>query len=331
MEKERLHYIDVAKGLLILMVIYGHIYAVMHTNEINNTFADYIRQSCNLFISFYMPCFFVITGFCSNFKKPFFQFIFQSFKTIILPGFSLSLLLLVRNVNQESLCSFAKNMLLYGGNYWFLTSLFLAKIIAWIVSNCINDIRNQLIIYVLLFITGYLLGMIFKGVEPWYFVHSLLLTPYLCIGMLLKNNQNIINYIKVSCVFIISLILTIVLSHIDILHIDYFYHVPAISQMFININPSMFISLTILSVTGSIFILGISKWISSNRIIEYFGKNSLIFYCIHVFILNILIRHFAVDGEWFKIVFIYFVTISLCCMVSYVLNLKYIRCIIGKF
>lgn len=68
MVKERLHYIDVAKGLLILMVAYGHIYG--NTSGIDNVGVDYIHQSVNLFVSFYMPCFFVITGYLgSHFMK----------------------------------------------------------------------------------------------------------------------------------------------------------------------------------------------------------------------------------------------------------------------
>ena len=78
MEKQRITYIDVAKGILILFVVYGHIYG--HAKYLNFASVDWIRQSCNFFIPFYMPCFFVITGFCSSFKKPFLKFIWQSFK-----------------------------------------------------------------------------------------------------------------------------------------------------------------------------------------------------------------------------------------------------------
>jgi len=327
--EKRIHYIDVAKGILILMVVYGHVYGVMHANGIDNTFADYLHQSCNLFISFYMPCFFVITGWCSNFKQPFFQFVCQSFKAIVFPGITLSLLLLIRDINYESFYSFAKNVLFYGGYYWFLSSLFLARIIVWIVTNWVDNIRSKIIVNILLFVIGFIFGMFYHGFEPWWFIHALLLTPYISIGMLLKKHE--INYVKASLLFTISFIITIVLSHINILNIGYFYHVPAITQMLINLNPSMFISLILLSVTGSLMILGLSKWISANRILEYLGRNSLIIYCVHAFVLTILIRHFAVDGECIKIVFIYLLTVLICSMISFVLNLKYIRFIIGKF
>ena len=127
--KERLHWIDVAKGLLILLVVYGHLYA--WTRKLNPEAADILLQSLNFFLSFYMPAFFVITGYCSNFKKPFLDFFFSSFKTILLPGLTFALFdaVISFDVNIQRLYRIAKDFILYGGQYWFLSALFMGRII----------------------------------------------------------------------------------------------------------------------------------------------------------------------------------------------------------
>ena len=331
MEKERFHYIDVAKGLLIVLVVYSHVYGVMHTNGINNTFANTIHQSCNAFLPFFMPAFFVITGFCSNFKKNFFQFIFQSLKTIILPGITLSLLLNMKSINCESFFSMGKDVLLYGGNYWFLSSLFLAKLLYWFVINKTENAITQFSVITLLFVSGLISNFIYSGREIWWFIHALLLIPFLWVGCMLKKKNVSISGMKITAAYFTVLGTTVFLSHIGVLRIDYFYHVPAITLALININATMIISLIVLSILGSLLTIEISKLISSNKFLEYLGKNSLVVYCIHVPILKFLIQHFAIDGLYYKILPIFFITILICCVVSFVLNLKYIRFIIGKF
>lgn len=138
MEKERLHYIDVAKGILILLVAYGHIYGLSKNACVDDISIEWIHRSINLFVSFYMPCFFVVTGFCSSFKKPFFTILVQSLKSIVLPGVFFTMVLMVRNLNYDSMLQLLKSIVLYGGAYWFLSSLFLARIFYWIVFNKIE-------------------------------------------------------------------------------------------------------------------------------------------------------------------------------------------------
>ncbi len=89
MEKERFHYIDVSKGLLMILVVYAHLCGFGAVKD--NTVIIGIRYSVNTFLSFYMPCFFVITGICSNFRKPFKSFIVGNIKSLILPSFVISL------------------------------------------------------------------------------------------------------------------------------------------------------------------------------------------------------------------------------------------------
>ena len=333
MEKERLHYIDVAKGILILLVAYGHIYGVSKNTGIDDVSVEWIRQSVNLFVSFYMPCFFVITVFCSNFKKPFFIVLIQSLKTIVLPSVFFSVLLMVNNLNCDTVLRLLKSIVLQGGTYWFLSSLFLARVFYWVESNKIEKQNIQNIVCAVVFIIGFVVNILYQGLQPWYFVHALLLMPFLHIGRLLKKYE--LKQTKCPAIlFGVSLFATIALSHKGVLQIDYFYHVPGISFKLLNMNLSMFIPFVLLSISGCLLCLGVSKRINSNRVLEYLGKNSLVIYCLHVFVMSCLLPRicgFGGDAIILKIALAYLLTIMICCIVAYVLNLKYLRVLLGKF
>lgn len=334
MEKERLHYIDVAKGLLILMVVYGHIYGVSKGADIDEASVEWIRQSINLFVSFYMPCFFVITGFCSNFKKPFLTVFVQSFKTIVLPGIFFTAILTVRHLNYESIFSLVKSIVLHGGAYWFLSSLFFARILYWFVFNKIVKKNNQNGVCIVVFLVGFIISRIYEGPQPWYFIHTLLLMPFLHIGQLLKKYElKLVKYIAI--LFGIVLFSTITLSHIGVLEIEYYYHVPGVSFKLLNMNFTMLIPFVLLSISGCMLCLGISKIINSNRVLEYLEKNSLVIYCTHTFIMGCILSRICVWGAQIPIslllVLAYVLTVIICCIVAYILNLRYFRIFLGKF
>jgi fucose 4-O-acetylase-like acetyltransferase len=333
MGKERLHYIDVAKGILILLVVYGHIYGASKNAGVDGASVEWIHQSVNLFVSFYMPCFFVITGFCSNFKKPFFVILTQSFKTIVLPSVFFTVILMAKNLNYDTVLQLLESIVLQGGTYWFLSSLFLARIIYWVACNKIEKKSIQNIVCIVVFIIGFIANRLYQGLQPWYFVHALLLMPFLHIGQLLKHYE--LKQTKYSAIlFGVSLLATITLSHRGVLQIDYFYHVPGISSKLLNMNLSMFIPFVLLSVSGCLLCLGISKRINSNRVLEYLGKNSLVIYCLHIFVMSRLLPRMCNFGDGLivlKIVLAYLLTVIICCVVAYILNLKYLRILLGKF
>ena len=321
-----------------LMVVYGHIYGNA-VSMMDFTSIGIIHQSCSLFIPFYMPCFFVLTGFCSSFNKPFRPFLLKSLKTIILPGVTLSFLLLLTNLNHDSVIKWVKNIVLYGGDYWFLSSLFLARIVYWFIDNFIKRVRFKTLFCVLSFVLGYSLSIIYSGVEYWWFVHALLLLPYLGFGQLLKRYDNK-RGIVYALIYFVVFVVTALLAHYGVFKIDYYYHVPGISQKLLNVNNTMVTSLIVLSLSGSLLLFSISKKINTNKLLEYLGKNSLVIYCVHGTILQIAIRRVGGAILQFNnseitcamsILIAFIVTIAISCFIAYILNQKYIKILIGKF
>ena len=71
--KDRIKYIDIAKGILIICVILGHITGIgMEYGGINNSYFEHTGYLLStLYVPFYMQAFFFISGYTSNFDKPF--------------------------------------------------------------------------------------------------------------------------------------------------------------------------------------------------------------------------------------------------------------------
>ena len=100
----------------------------------------------------------------------------------------------------------------------------------------------------------------------------------------------------------------------------------------------MLVPLIIMSFSGSLFILGISKMINSSRILEYLGKNSLVIYCVHGAILGVVLPIIggilSIGSELsclLSILIAYIITVVISCAIALVLNQKYLKFIIGKF
>lgn len=261
----------------------------------------------------------------------------SSFKTIILPGITLSILIVITQLNftKGAFINVGKDILFYGGRYWFLSALFIARLLYWLCSQHGKEIT--IVLCVLSFIIGYALGIYYHGVEYWWFVHALLLMPYLGIGQILKKT-NVPNMKMASSLFFFIMALTIFFSHYGWLRIDYFYHVPGITQKLLNTNLTMFIPLVLLSVSGSLWIISMCKMISRNKLLEYFGKNSLTIYCVHGAILAYLIPQIVYRGDnlgvlefCIRIIIAYLLTLCFSSLIAYILNLKYLKVIIGKF
>lgn len=345
MEGGRLHYIDVAKGLLMLMVVYGHIDGTATGMGFVNSSIEDIHRSVNVFVSFYMPCFFVITGFCGNFEKTFKKFAISSLKSILLPAIFFTFMLsgFWNITSSDEIVSFIKRIFLCGGGYWFLSALFIARFIYWVINKC----PSKLIFFICItsFVLGFVLSSLPHEYEYWWFVHALCLLPYLGFGQYLKKHAEIVTSKKYDAYYIvfffISFAVTVLLSKIGILQKDCFFDVPGVTLGFINLNMSMFIPLVFLSVFGSLLLLSISRRISSSSFLEFLGKNSLIVYCVQGVALSKSMEYiFRLGGAKFDVDYLvtfcllllsFIVAVIICYCFSWVMNQKYLRIAIGKF
>lgn len=126
--KKRANYIDIAKGVVILLVVYGH--AV--------TF-----QGIPFFIifSFHMPFFFFISGWCKAFsdrQEKFLVMLRKSFVKLIIPSI---IFRAIRFWQPDDLKAWGKSIFLDPYSEWFLATMFVINILFFFFKKF--DLKNN--------------------------------------------------------------------------------------------------------------------------------------------------------------------------------------------
>lgn len=131
MSDTRKHYreIDSLKGFAIFMVVLGH--AIIHF-PVDLHQVPWCETLFRMVSGLHMPLFFAISGFCFSFRGSYREFLRKKFRRILLPYYVFNLIALVPRallpqfVNRpQSVTDSLIDILLYGGEYWFLLTLFL--------------------------------------------------------------------------------------------------------------------------------------------------------------------------------------------------------------
>ncbi len=278
--KERLNYLDVSKGIGILLVVLAHIYAF--NSEIN-------RELLVTWIySFHMPLFFIISGMLLKYKNEndVKKVIISRIKGLLISYLFFSLLSIIVKIIING---FDKNMVIWDLIYsatgigidalWFLPALFIGEILFVLINKIIKNNYVKVLLIVFLFIgstfiskeNGLILLLISRG---------LIVLGFITIGYLwfeLINNKDISISI-LTILFIIQLITSRLNGFVDL------------NNLLFN-NQLLYIFNSIL---GSFIVIELCKLIKSNILI-YLGKNSLIIMAIHLNLIYLFRKYIALD------------------------------------
>lgn len=338
---KRIEYIDISKGLLILIVLFDHICWQVKNNEIENNLVENLMNYFFVFNSFFMSAFFFITGFCSSFNKNFFQFLYTKIKRLLIPALFLgaiqNIILLVLT-NPESLgikpilrmfLKMLVQIFVDGGQYWFLSAIFVANILFWTIYKIRNNYLKAILI-ILLYCIGVLLYN-YNISNIWSIQQALLLLPFMFLGYLLKGYDIKLKYL---CIPLIYIILIFIYKYNNISS-------PIIAARIAFESYWSSINFLVLGSLGSISIITISNFmrkINDFKLVEYIGKNSIIFYCLNWTIFEGLVLNCknSLNNQLpyysFIILCIIFIsTVYLLVSFSRILNKKYINYMLGSF
>lgn len=140
---KRIEYLDIAKGIGILLVVLGH-----NDFEVISVFIQ------RLIYSFHMPLFFFLSGYFINTSVPFLDFFKKRFNALLKPFFFTIFLIYFTSVSFEKM-SFNTAITrtvksLYGsGHYldwvqlWFLPHLFVVSLYAFLFIVLVSKLRNR--------------------------------------------------------------------------------------------------------------------------------------------------------------------------------------------
>ncbi len=197
MDRQRTAWIDVAKGMGIIMVFIGH-------SSLPKILSDFIW-------AFHMPLFFFLSGWCTNWKKlsPK-EFLLHRIKTLMIPFFIYSTIVLT----IEYVAGFS-NILLWlhqgwqGYALWFIPVLFMASFIA----RVINIFGNKVVI--ICEAVCILLGASLRYTDvtlPWTMSTVPYATFLILAGWQLKSFSSYIEKPRIW-IGVIGLVITFIVSH----------------------------------------------------------------------------------------------------------------------
>lgn len=273
---KRIRYIDIARGIAMILVIIGH--------------CDYTNEQVRVWLySFHMPLFFVISGltFSINNKANIKEMIKDKFKKLLIPYFILSIILWIlvvtivrnfRNISIKELIGILIGYRLtpYYFSMWFILVLFLTEIVAYNILKKMENLNSKTINYAVIIISlvsvflGVFVNKYVKG-----FIWSLDLVPFglgfFMMGQFIKIN---IKFFK-SKVFKFYFLPIFLMVNLIFTYSNYLLH--GRTDLYLCNTGNYFLFL-ISSVSGVLFIIIESYYLRYNKILEYVGKNSIVFY-----------------------------------------------------
>lgn len=329
MKNERIHYLDIAKGILILLLVMSHFSVAANLANVNPSNPNftfwYLPQP--LFTSFFMQCFFIISGLCANFNIKTSAFFSKMGKQLVIPW------LFFEAVRVVYFVSNGKNTSLFPGeeftSLWFLNALMIARIICWSVIRFIKSTRMMCILTLFLCVIGITLHEFKIGSNILCYQHGLIASFFVAIGYSLKSYSKHINQI-----FGFSLIIYICIIGGRFFHL---YQVP-IQDANIDVKLTSIPLFLATSLSGSFAFLFVCKKIHTTPFLEFFGRNSLTIYGLHIwpyaFLLCKLTNYINPSTQFNAILLVsttFVLEIVLMFFAIKLLNFKYLKLLIGKY
>ena len=314
----RIEFIDCAKGLCILLVVYHH--AV--------SYISYALPFDHILQSFRMPLYFILSGLFFKPYGSFLEFLVKKINRLLIPFFfffivcSIILPLVLKgtslisyNISLESISNSLIEEDFFNLPIWFLLCLFNTNILYYAI-NCLlfKSKRRTFLIGIVclaLGIVGYKLAEYQVNV-PFYIDSTLVSIPFFFCGHVLKGaslvkgksiDNKLITFVEVLII------------------IGVLYLCARPTNFESNNYDSSFVSLYICGVLGTIFVFLISKLVYKLPImsnINILGKYSIITLCTHILLLGPLSKIFGlfIANEGLKLLVL---VVSVCVIEIYII------------
>ncbi|MGK4214559.1 acyltransferase family protein [Barnesiella intestinihominis] len=255
--------IDIAKGIGIILVVYGHLVNPIHRE---------------IFL-FHMPLFFLLSGYFFSGKGSMKDYIIKKAKTLLYPFLLFYILFFIYGYlssNYKSLMEYTfslKSFTAIDGPLWFLLSLYEISIICFIIEKYLHSEVWKFIATLSITIAGYLLAINKIFIPCCYFSQACIAYVFFYCGYQIKkykilNNQVTQKYIIIAA--IICYCVGIIYGKTDI--------------RWLIISPS-YILFLLPALGGSLLVIYLSKYLQNKRYtdwLSYLGKNSLLVMCVHL-------------------------------------------------
>ena len=278
--KQRVEWIDLAKGIGIICVVFGH------------TVIPYIPAY--IIYPFHVPLFFMLSGFCFRKKEneSFGDFVLKKIKSLLVPYAFFSLIWIiyesiVYTINNGFSFSFLINeTVLYIKQdhlhaIWFITCIFLVELLAYFIVFVCKDKNYLLILSASLFVLLTYFYKTFIDVRLFWNAEIVLpAMPFFLFGYVVKRQKGLFEKLTNWKLIPAYFVLYVVIGFLNIKFTG--QSVDMYSNSYGNILLFYFAALL-----GTFFVVSISKAINKIGFINYIGKNSLIIFSLHQIVMKI--------------------------------------------
>ncbi|QQE80941.1 acyltransferase family protein [Alicyclobacillus sp. SO9] len=268
--KQRVTWIDVCKGIAILLVILGH--------------TTIPPRTYNYIYSFHMPLFFMLSGYLFSMSRhsEFMPFLKSRVKSLVIPYFSFGIISIIA-IDLASVVDPAKYGHTLSGQLtqlvlsrrdqigfniplWFLTCLFVIEIVYYVLRRYI---KNDLLLLAVLLLVGFY-GFKTQN-SPWVWSANVALYFMLFYGVGNIVRERSITLHKSTW---FSLVAVSVATNVSI------FVFPSLIQ-FGSTYLAHYIVANLAAAAGIITAVSISKLVGSSRVFTYLGRNTLPIFGLH--------------------------------------------------
>ena len=286
--KNRIGYIDMSKGLAIILVIIGH--------------SSFVPNNAKLLLyAFHIPLFFFLSGFTLNVRKyeTFSGYCLNKVKSLVVPFFLLNSFVFLfqlfvmypDQVLSFNILHFIKQLLLSDRLHiyfqlWFLNVLFLSHVFSYFILKRRWNVSQWVIIILSLLVLVYLGQKVYN--REYYLIWNIDLVPvaliFILLGVWTKNNLHQLEKYFSIYFLPIGLILTNYSSKLNYRVSDY-----QIVDLYYQQIGNHFL-FYIAAISGIWSVLIFFKTLPESSIMKSIGQKTLIYYGVHSPIVLILVE-----------------------------------------
>lgn len=325
MNNTRKEYIDIYRGIGILCMVIGHIYIGFIFDKFSH--------------AFHMPMFFFVTGYFFTLKNEK-DFFWGKVKTLLVPYCIFGIInILIYSIIQNVDCiTMLKHLFwvntegLYDvGAVWFLTSLFWASMIYFLLRKMIKNKILLLLLVVMVSVLGNVMS-IFGGYRlPWSLDAAFVAVGFIYIGNIVRENEEneiIRALLNVKPIFLIILIVI----DLGLIFIN----------GYINMRTGEYSNVVLfwLAACVSIVVLwNLAKMLCHSRYrivnggskcLQYIGRNSIVFLCLNQIIICALGEVLPNFNMYIKKAIVFAITIPCLVLINEAITRTKLKVIIGK-
>lgn len=316
---ERIDFIDVARGITILLVVLGH------------AIGDVSTPLNRWLLSFHMPMFFFITGYLMRVQILDLKYIGRKSRTILIPQCVMAVLTIAFSIVAESILlqqiKVSEVRFMDAILFWFLPVLFVSQLIYQSIIN-VFDKRDKWLYVVFLLNLGLVFLMDYLKIQTLVHIEIIpMAVLFLSLGYIYRSHIAKYNATKLPRGWLLLLMIpvSVLISSINTPVLMYKNYYGNLLLFFLG------------AIVGITIILEVSKYCESNNVFAYIGKNSILFYTLHVVLLKGLhgvasivtdsaINNYDYPYYWF----FYLLTVIIILIASVVINATPLKRLFGK-